>query len=408
MHTYSGYENKVKSNLEMAVVNNGFQDVIQEVRIPVEEVVEVKNGKRRTVQRKLYPGYVMVKMIRTNEAWYLVRNTRGVTGFVGPGSDPIPLGEDEIDMINTVRQPTSIDIAIGDEVKVLSVSYTHLDVYKRQAFRSTAAKPIRKCPRPAARFPASSTRAWRSNIAGAWSGWKRICWASAWMCCTSSAAAARTKCSTASPRRPSAVRLSPARPRARPSATCWCRPWRWARFPAWISCCLLYTSSWGIQQVQQQGYRLSEFRMGCHCGTHLDAPAHVLAQGAAIEQAPLEQLNGLAALVDKERLESLPPGVRRVLIRDVQGDGIDRAQAEFLIRRGVCLVGVDALSVASGEAELPVHRRLLGAGCWILENLRLNGLEEGLYPLRCMPLLLKGLEAAPARAALGERQGRLK
>lgn len=166
--------------------------------------------------------------------------------------------------------------------------------------------------------------------------------------------------------------------------------------------------SWGIQQVQQQGYRLSEFRMGCHCGTHLDAPAHVLAQGAAIEQAPLEQLNGLAALVDKERLESLPPGIRRVLIRDAHGDGIDRAQAEFLIRRGVCLVGVDALSVASGEAELPVHRRLLGAGCWILENLRLNGLEEGLYPLRCMPLLLKGLEAAPARAALGERQGRLK
>ena len=128
VHTYSGYENKVKSNLEMAVVNNGFQDVIQEVRIPVEEVVEVKNGKRRTVQRKLYPGYVMVKMIRTNEAWYLVRNTRGVTGFVGPGSDPIPLADNEIDMINTVRQPTSIDIAIGDEVKVLSGSLENFTV----------------------------------------------------------------------------------------------------------------------------------------------------------------------------------------------------------------------------------------------------------------------------------------
>lgn len=110
VHTYSGYENKVKSNLEMAVVNNGFQDVIQEVRIPVEEVVEVKNGKRRTVQRKLYPGYVMVKMIRTNEAWYLVRNTRGVTGFVGPGSDR-SVGVAEIARIEK-RKPRSLRLGV--------------------------------------------------------------------------------------------------------------------------------------------------------------------------------------------------------------------------------------------------------------------------------------------------------
>ena len=122
VHTYSGYENKVKSNLEMAVVNNGFQDLIQEVRVPVEEVVEIKNGRRKVVQRKLYPGYVMVKMIRTNEAWYLVRNTRGVTGFVGPGSDPIPLSPEEVEKIMEIHQPTSIDINVGDEVRVLSGS----------------------------------------------------------------------------------------------------------------------------------------------------------------------------------------------------------------------------------------------------------------------------------------------
>ena len=83
VHTYSGYENKVKVNLEKAVENNGMQDVITEVTIPTEEVVEIKNNKRKVVQRKLLPGYVLVKMLMTNETWYVVRNTRGVTGFVG-------------------------------------------------------------------------------------------------------------------------------------------------------------------------------------------------------------------------------------------------------------------------------------------------------------------------------------
>ena len=97
VHTYSGYENKVKANLEKSVENNGMQDLIQEVRIPVEDVVEIKNGKRRVVHRKIYPGYVMIKMKMTDDAWYIVRNTRGVTGFVGPGSRPIPLAESEIE-----------------------------------------------------------------------------------------------------------------------------------------------------------------------------------------------------------------------------------------------------------------------------------------------------------------------
>ena len=96
-HTYSGYENKVKANLEKAVENNGMQDLIKEIRVPVEEVVEIKNGKRRTIQRKVFPGYVLVQMVMTDESWYVVRNTRGVTGFVGPGSKPVPLSEEEVE-----------------------------------------------------------------------------------------------------------------------------------------------------------------------------------------------------------------------------------------------------------------------------------------------------------------------
>jgi transcriptional antiterminator NusG len=96
VHTYSGYENKVMDSLQKTVENRGLQDVIQEIRIPVEEVIELKNNKRQTVQRKLYPGYVMVRMLMNENTWYIVRNTRGVTGFVGPGSKPVPLTEAEI------------------------------------------------------------------------------------------------------------------------------------------------------------------------------------------------------------------------------------------------------------------------------------------------------------------------
>lgn len=120
VHTYSGYENKVKTNLEKAVENNGMTDLIQEIKVPVEEVVEIKNGKRRTVSRKIFPGYVIIKMVMTGESWYLVRNTRGVTGFVGPGSHPIPLTEAEIANMGVDRQPVKLDIAVGEEVKILS------------------------------------------------------------------------------------------------------------------------------------------------------------------------------------------------------------------------------------------------------------------------------------------------
>ena len=121
VHTYSGYENKVKDNLEKAVENNGMQNLIQEVVVPTEEVVEIRNGKRVTSQHKTFPGYVLVRMIITNESWYVVRNTRGVTGFVGPESKPIPLTADELDrMLNSGSNKVDFRIAVGEEVRILS------------------------------------------------------------------------------------------------------------------------------------------------------------------------------------------------------------------------------------------------------------------------------------------------
>ena len=119
VHTYSGYENKVKVNLEKAVENNGLQDLITEVRIPTEDVTEIKNNKRRVVQRKILPGYVMIKMNMTNETWYIVRNTRGVTGFVGAGNKPSPLSETDFASIFDTKPATSIDIKVGDTVRIL-------------------------------------------------------------------------------------------------------------------------------------------------------------------------------------------------------------------------------------------------------------------------------------------------
>ena len=120
VHTYSGYENKVKVNIEKAVENNGMQDKIVDVRIPLEEVVEIKNNKRRTVQRKLLPGYVMVKMEMTNETWFVVRNTRGVTGFVGAGNKPTPLSETDFASVFDPAPQTQVDIHVGDNVRILS------------------------------------------------------------------------------------------------------------------------------------------------------------------------------------------------------------------------------------------------------------------------------------------------
>ena len=121
VHTYSGYENKVKANLEKTIENRHLQSQILEVRVPLQDVVEVKNGARKNVQRKMFPGYVLVNMDMNDETWYVVRNTRGVTGFVGPGSKPVPLTDAEIKNlgINT-KNTIAVDFGVGDEIAVIA------------------------------------------------------------------------------------------------------------------------------------------------------------------------------------------------------------------------------------------------------------------------------------------------
>ena len=118
VHTYSGYENKVATNIEKAVENRKLHDLIQEVQVPTETVVEVKDNKKREVERKIYPGYVMVKMIMTDDSWYVVRNIRGVTGFVGPGSRPVPLSDAEVAKLGVETREVIVNFAVGDSVKV--------------------------------------------------------------------------------------------------------------------------------------------------------------------------------------------------------------------------------------------------------------------------------------------------
>ncbi len=120
IHTYSGYENKVKANLEKAIQNRGFEDIILEVKVPMEESIEVKNGKKKHVMKKRYPGYVMIKMILDDETWYVVRNTRGVTGFVGPGSKPIPLTDKEVRAMGVENVPIKLDVEVGENVMITS------------------------------------------------------------------------------------------------------------------------------------------------------------------------------------------------------------------------------------------------------------------------------------------------
>ena len=117
-HTYSGYENKVKVDLEKTIENRNLQDWILEVSVPVQPVVELKNGAEKKVDKKMFPGYVLVHMVMNDETWYVVRNTRGVTGFVGPGSKPVPLSDEEIAMLSHNEEELVIDFAEGDNVVV--------------------------------------------------------------------------------------------------------------------------------------------------------------------------------------------------------------------------------------------------------------------------------------------------
>ncbi len=120
VHTYSGYENKVAANIETVVENQNLGDLVEEVRLPTEKVLELKDDKEREVERKIFPGYVLVKMTLTDDSWYVVRNIRGVTGFVGPGSKPIPLTEKEVEALG-VEKAVSVQVsyAPGDTVRVL-------------------------------------------------------------------------------------------------------------------------------------------------------------------------------------------------------------------------------------------------------------------------------------------------
>ncbi len=123
VHTYSGYENKVKTDLEKTVKNRELEDYFFEIIVPMEEQIEIKDGKRKTNLKKVFPGYVLVKMIVTEATWYIVRNTRGVTGFVGSGTDPIPLTEEEIRQMGFEVPNVTIDYVVGDSVTIIDGSF---------------------------------------------------------------------------------------------------------------------------------------------------------------------------------------------------------------------------------------------------------------------------------------------
>lgn len=120
VHTYSGHENKVKVNIEKLVESRGMQNLVLDIIVPTEDRVELKNGQRKVKTKKMFPGYVLVKMIVTNESWYLVRNTQGVTGFVGHGSDPVPLTLEEVRRTGIEKVYIDLDINVGDTIKVIN------------------------------------------------------------------------------------------------------------------------------------------------------------------------------------------------------------------------------------------------------------------------------------------------
>lgn len=119
IHTFSGYENKVATDLATMVENRKMQDYIMDIRIPTEVVTEINDGKTREVERKIFPGYVLVKMIITDESWYVVRNIRGCTGFVGPESKPVPLTNDEAEALGVEKHSVKLEYKVGDNIKII-------------------------------------------------------------------------------------------------------------------------------------------------------------------------------------------------------------------------------------------------------------------------------------------------
>ena len=118
VHTYSGYENKVKANIDKTIENRHLEDQILEVRVPMQDVVEMKNGAKKSVSKKMFPGYVLINMVMNDDTWYVVRNTRGVTGFVGPGSKPVPLTDMEMKPLGIKKENIEVDFTEGDTVVV--------------------------------------------------------------------------------------------------------------------------------------------------------------------------------------------------------------------------------------------------------------------------------------------------
>ncbi len=120
VHTYSGYENKVATDLATMVESRGMQDLIQDIKIPTETVTEIKDDVTREVERKIFPGYVLIKMIVTDDSWYVVRNIRGCTGFVGPASKPVPLTDEEVASLGVEKHSVEVGYSEGDNVKIIS------------------------------------------------------------------------------------------------------------------------------------------------------------------------------------------------------------------------------------------------------------------------------------------------
>ena len=124
VHTYSGYENKVKTDLEKTIKNRELEEFFFDIIVPMEEQIEIKDGQRKTNLKKVFPGYVLIKMIVTEKTWYIVRNTRGVTGFVGSGTDPIPLTDEEIRKMGFEQMKVNVDYAVNDSVRIMNGPFT--------------------------------------------------------------------------------------------------------------------------------------------------------------------------------------------------------------------------------------------------------------------------------------------
>ena len=125
VHTYSGYENKVKTNLEKIIENRSLENLIIDIKVPTEDVVESKGEEKKVVTRKIFPGYVLIKMVMTDDTWYIIRNTTGVTGFVGPGSKPVPLTEEEVEALGVDVREIFADYEIGDNVKIIEGAFVN-------------------------------------------------------------------------------------------------------------------------------------------------------------------------------------------------------------------------------------------------------------------------------------------